>query len=300
MSKNQEQLDIEVDINEVPKKDSEIKVEIAEEPVSKTNREIEPEEGLENLKAQLEAEKHARFDAEKRAYEASANAVRASNEVQEVNLHLMNSAIETIRQNSEILKANYRDAMTIQDYDRAASIQHEMTVNSSKLLDLEQGKVSLEQTPKKQVSDISKNSNPVEALASQLTPRSANWIRKNPQYATNPKLYQKMVAAHQLVTNDDIETESDEYFEKVESLLGIRQNYSQENYQDPTLGTAKTTQKRSSPPAAPVSRGGNGTGSRPNVVRLTADQRDAAKSSGLTDEEYARHLLELRKEGKIN
>jgi hypothetical protein len=234
MDKNQEQLDIEVDINEVPKKDPEIKVEISEEPVLKTNREIEPEEGLENLKAQLEAEKQARFDAEKRAYEASANAVRASNEVQEVNLHLMNSAIETIKQNSEILKANYRDAMTIQDYDRAAYIQHEMTVNSSKLLDLEQGKVSLEQTPKKQVSDISKNSDPVETLASQLTPRSANWIRKNPQYATNPKLYQKMVAAHQLVINDDIETESDEYFEKVESLLGIRQRDSQENYQDRT------------------------------------------------------------------
>jgi len=38
---------------------------------------------------------------------------------------------------------------------------------------------------------------------------------------------------------------------------------------------------------------------RSNVVRLTKDQAEMASMLGMTDKEYAKHMLDLRKEGKI-
>ena len=64
--------------------------------------------------------------------------------------------------------------------------------------------------------------------------------------------------------------------------------------------SAKVTQRRSAPPAAPVSRSGNGTGSSPNVVRLTSAEREIASMMGMTDKEYAKNKVALQKEGKLN
>ena len=63
---------------------------------------------------------------------------------------------------------------------------------------------------------------------------------------------------------------------------------------------AAPAQRRSSPAAAPVSRSGTGTGGgSPNVVRLSADEREMAKMMGMTAEEYARNKLALIKDGKL-
>jgi phage I-like protein len=63
---------------------------------------------------------------------------------------------------------------------------------------------------------------------------------------------------------------------------------------------ASSTQRRSSPPAAPVSRSNNTSGTRPNVVRLTAAEREMADNMGMKPEEYAKNKLALQKEGKLH
>jgi phage I-like protein len=49
-----------------------------------------------------------------------------------------------------------------------------------------------------------------------------------------------------------------------------------------------------------VSRAASSDGPRPNTVRLTADEREIAKSMGLTDVEYAKNKLDLQREGLMN
>ena len=71
-------------------------------------------------------------------------------------------------------------------------------------------------------------------------------------------------------------------------------------YEDPMAQSASVTQRRSAPPAAPVSRGGNGTGSNPNRVTLSAAEREMAQMMGMTNQEYAQNKLSLQKEGKLN
>jgi len=297
MAKDQEQIEIDVDMVEEKPKDDEIEIVKAEETPERKG--IEPEEGLESLRAQLEREKAARIEAEKRAQQHSESAAKAKNEVQDSNLHLVNNAIETVKQNTSILHSQYAEAMSLNDYMRAAEIQTAMSTNSAKLLQLEQGKQALESTPKAAPERVAP-SDPVEALAAQLSPRSADWVRRNPQCVTDARMYQKMVAAHNLAMADGHTADSDDYFSAIEDTLRINRKDPVIQQGDAMADSAKVTQRRSAPPAAPVSRSGNGTGSSPNVVRLTSAEREIASMMGMTDKEYAKNKVALQREGKLN
>jgi hypothetical protein len=72
---------------------------------------------------------------------------------------------------------------------------------------------------------------------------------------------------------DGISPDADEYFEAVETTLRMRRPEPVRD-DDPMTDAAKPTQRRTPPPAAPVSRSGAGPGARPNTVRLTAQERD--------------------------
>jgi hypothetical protein len=303
MSTEPEQIEIDIDAAEKTEKEpvkEEIEVVKAEEaPAASEKKVIPPEEGLEEFKKRFELERKARIDAEKRAQVAALDAHKAKGEVHDTNLQLVANAIDTINQQNEILKSHYSAAMSSGDFDRAAEIQNNMSSNNAKLVSLEQGKTALENTPKPPPPRPAPPADPVEAIASQLSPRSAEWIRQHPEYARDRRLFQKMIAAHNLISADGVAPDSDEYFSGVERVLNIRPQEQVRN-DDAMADSAKVTQRRSGPPAAPVSRSGTGTGSRPNVVRLTAEEREMASAMKMTDQEYAKAKLALQKEGKLN
>jgi len=260
-------------------------------------RGMDPDEGINDLKLKLEQERNGRIEAERQARRATEVAVEAKNEVQDTNLHLVKNAIDTVKRNNDILKYNYSEAMAVGDYTKAAEIQEGMSMNTSKLMELERGRSHMESAPKYEVPQQQRPSDPVEALASQLSPRSADWVRRNPQCVTDPRMYQKMVAAHNLAMADGYQADSDDYFGFVEDTLRISKRVDV-GEEDPMSASAKVTQRRS-PPAAPVSRSGTGTGSRPNVVRLTKAEAETAKDLGMTEQDYARNKLLLQKEGRL-
>jgi len=295
-TKDEDQIEIEIDDAASPVTD-EVKVEVV--PDSTKKRVVEPDDGLEALKVALQQEKAARLAAEQRAQDAAQFAYSAQNEAHDSNLSLVSNAIATVGQTNEILKANYREAMSVGDYDRASDIQVEMASNQAKLLQLEQGKQALENQSRPQAPQPYQ-SDPVEALASQLSPRSANWLRAHPEFATDQRLYQKMLAAHNLAVADGHRVDSDDYFAEIEGTLRINRPEPAEDHSDPTQQAAQVTQRRSAPPAAPVSRSGTAPGTRPNTVRLTAQQIEMAELMGMTPQQYAKNLLALQKEGKLN
>ena len=250
------------------------------------------------LKEQLAGEQRARQAAEERANTLAQSEHRSKSEAQDANVHLIGNAIAVVEGQNENLKAQYRQAVVDQDADAMADIQMAMASNAAKLAKLEDGKAALEAAPKPEaprpvVSDQ------VEALASQLTPRSAAWVRAHPEYATDPAKYQKMLAAHNLAVADGIAPDSDAYFESVEDVLRI--NRAAPAASDDAMADAATvTQRRSAPPAAPVSRSGATPGTKPNRVTLSADEREMASMMGMTDVEYAQNKLALKKEGRLH
>jgi hypothetical protein len=302
MSGNEEQMSLDMGEEAAKTDDSAVEVvveadEAPAEAASAAKEEDDVQVQLKKLQQKLDEERQARREAERRARDAADQANKAYSEVEDTNLQLVVNAIDTVRRENEILKSHYKEAMSVGDYDRAAEIQESMGSNSAKLLQLENGKAAMEARPRPQ--QVPSYSDPVEGFASRLSPRSAEWIRKNPQFVTDQRLQQKMIAAHNLAVADGYRPDSDEYFEFVEDTLKIRRQQQQEaaaEVESPLSSAAKVAPKPA-PPAAPVNRSSS---PRANTVRLSAAEAETAKMFGMTEKEYAQHKLALQREGKMN
>jgi len=277
--------DLEVELPEVVKTET--------DPVIETEKTVDPvEEGIEDLKRQLEAEKAERAAAESRAREAAAReneaadrAHRATSEARDSNLNLVVGAIEKIKSEQELLEERFEQAAAAGDHRAMAKIQREFARGEAQLLQLEQGKQEMEKAPKEEIRR--QPVDPVEALASSMqasgSPRSAQWIRQHPDYARDPNLNRKMLAAHNLAVSDGLVPDTDEYFEAVETVLRLRNAGAAQQQEEPRA-------RQSAPPAAPSSRAAatNGGGTS-NRVRLSAEEVEMAEMMGMTPQEYAKH-----------
>jgi len=245
-----------------------------------------------DLKRQLEAEKAARIRAEQQAHQANRETHRAKSEVDDTNLQLVVNAIDTVNRDIELLSQAHTYALQSGDFDRATKIQREMSANEAKLLQLENGRQAMENAPRQPEPQMAPL-DPVEDFASRLSPRSADWVRKHPEFVRDQRLNAKMIAAHNLAVADGIPTDTDEYFEAIEETLKVTpKNDTDDQY------AAKAVRRRdAAPAAAPANRGGQSASS--NVVRLSAAEREMAEMMGMKPEDYAKNKVALKKEGKI-
>lgn len=258
----------------------------------------DPKLAIAELNRKLKEANQRAQEAERAAREEYSRSQAARAEVEDTNLHLVNNAIETVKRENEILKANLRDAMAAGDYDKVAEAQESLSMNAAKLLQLENGRESMKNQPRQQVQPVQRTQDPLEQVKASLSPRSAAWVDEHPEFVRDPRLFRKMVAAHELAVSDGIEPDSDEYFASVEKTLGVGKPV--EVQEEAMSSASQATQRRAAPAAAPVSRSGTGSGSRPNVVRLTSAEREMAEMMGMTEKEYATNKLALQREGKLN
>jgi hypothetical protein len=256
------------------------------------------EEGIKKLKKQLADEQAAHAATAQRAREAENSEVKAKTDVQATQLDLVKGAIATTTQALDVLEGKYAEAAAAGDWAAAAKVQREIGSNSARLLQLENGKTALEKAPKPVARE---SSDPVEQFTSNMTPRSAAWVRAHPEFVRDARLNRKMIRAHEDAIDEGIAPDTDAYFESIEKTLALRQAPADDGETEVALSDAArpTSQRSPAPAAAPVSRSGNGNGSRPNVVRLSAEQREIAKLNGMTDEEYARQVVALKSEGRL-
>lgn len=275
----------------------------AAKPTAET---VTPEAGIEKLRKQLKDEQDARAAADERARQAAQAEVEARSRVQTTELDLVKNAIATVTQANDALESKYADAMAAQDWAAAAKLQRQMGDNSAKLAQLEAGKSHLEKQPKP-VPRAPVDA--VEAFCAQLSAPSASWVRAHPEFARDPHKNRQMIAAHELAMARGHKPDTDDYFKSIEKTLDLAPppvangNGAHAADADPLAESAAVAVggRQSSPAAAPVSRSGNGAnGSRPNIVRLTADEVEIAQNMGMTPEEYARNKVALKKEGKLS
>lgn len=274
--------------------DDEIELELEQEELPEVPENEEPE-FVKDLKAQLAAEKAARAAAEQKLHQAAREVHHARSEVDDTNLQLVVNAIDTVNRDIDLLKQAHTYAMQNGDFARATEIQSEMSANAAKLLQLENGRQAMESAPRKP-EPVAPPADPVEAFASQLSRRSADWVRQHPEFVTDPRMNAKMIAAHNLAVADGIPTDTDEYFEAIEQTLKVAPKAAKTETDDQYA--AKVVRRRDAAPAAAPSNRGNQSAST-NVVRLSAAQREMAEMMGMKPEEYAKNLVALKKEGKM-
>lgn len=298
MADNKDDDHVEVVLDEKEPVEPEIEVQKTENV--EADDASDPKLAIAELNRKLREANQRAQQAEKTAREQYENSLAARAEVEDTNLHLVNNAIDTVKRENDILKANLRDALASGDYDKAAEAQEAISMNAAKLLQLENGREAMKTQQRQPVQPMPRAVDPVEQVKASLSPRSAAWVDKNPEYVRDQRLFRKMVAAHELAVADGIEADSDEYFAAVEKTLGIRSRMETETDEGAFSSASQPVQRRAAPPSAPVSRSAGGTGSKPNVVRLTSAEREMADMMGMTEKEYALNKLALQREGKLN
>lgn len=308
MSKKDEQFEFDIADGAQPEtKADEVEVVVEEQPkareaASSKEREVPTEEGIDSLKARLEEERAARLDAEKRAREAQEQAFRAYTEVESNERALVNNAITSLKRDQDVLKAQLREVMSIGDYDVAADIQLKMSRNEAELMQLEHGFREMQNKPQTRMPEQAPQYE-VDVLINNVTPRSAEWLRRNRDSLLDGRNVRIMRRAHEDAVDHGMIPESDEYFRFVEKRLNIGSEpsrYAQEE-ESAFSSAAAPVQRRSAPPAAPVSRAApTSSGSRPGTIRLNADQVEAAKISGLSPKEYYEQMVREEKRKSMN
>lgn len=261
--------------------------------------ETDPEKAIKKLNKQLKKEKKAREKAERMASEANLHVRQAYAEDHETKKQLLASAIDKLKTDNSIYTAQYAEAMSVNDYEKAAQIQQALALNANKLSELETGydrmKVSQPQIP-----DIarpkSELDNIIDAVSKQ-SPKSAKWLKQNKDHLDSDKMIRRMFRAHEDAVDDGIRPDSDEYFEFIEDRLGLRQKQEKQRQkeEDSVMSSASKPVKSVQPSPAPVERYSN----RPNVVRLTALEAQTARDLGMTEKEYAMNKLALQKAGRM-
>lgn len=301
----------EVDVSEKDVKVSEEKPKIT--PVGKGSDVDEREVALRNLKSQYEyqkqlaaAEREARMRAEQFAAQQVQNVQYAQTEVQDSNLRIIQNAIASTQAQAEQAERMYADAMAAGDYETAARAQRAIAQAETHLLQLENGKVRLEEVLSEttegrvmspQVPSFAPRvpRDPVDVYAERLTPKSAAWLRDHPEVVDR---IPRLTRAHEDALEDGLAPESPEYFSYIEKRLGVGRQRSDSG-----------RETRKNVVSAPVSSSGSvssRSSNSSNSMILSSDEVEMAilAEPGLSREkaieEYARNKAYLIKTGKMS
>lgn len=273
----------------------------------------EREQALADLRKQLDEktaaearERAAREQAEKFARDQHLKVKTAEVEIQDSNLRTIVNAIDSVEQAAKAAVRAYADASANGDYEAAAEAQRSIARAESQLLQLNNGKRALEdrlqaRTEGRVQDDVPQfrpqPQDPIEAMAANLTPKSAAWLRAHPDAA---KHVSKLTAAHSAAVElEGIEVESPAYFEYIEKRLGMGEA-SPPKKEDPA------PPRKQPIPSAPTNSGsGSGGGNSPSQMTLSPGEVEIAilnepslpRDKAL--EIYARNKAALIREGKL-
>ena len=255
---------------------------------------------------------------------ADAEKVRQTSQesLQDSQIAQVSAAIDTLNSNMDIYEQQIEQASAEGNHRLVASLNRKMGEASAQKLQLETGKQAMEAAkanppapPQGRTGpDLTGVTDPAEYAARQVEHagyhRSARWLRNNPQMVRNQKNWGALQTVHQLFMHEfgEDKVDTDDYFRFVEGHKLIAPHLSgstarsnghdttNDNAGDDTSatsGAAKGAERKGAEdrpmPAAPVDRS-NGAS---RGVRLTPAEQEAARDSGLTDEEYAENKKAL-------
>ena len=293
----QESLDLPVEDQNEPQNILIDEPDVADEVVIiETKGKNDPlEDSIEELKAKLKDTKQKYNEEKKARQEAESVAYKASAESEENQIHLVSGALETLRREQEMLKHTMKEVMAVGDFDRAVELQESFQSNINKITRLEDGLTEMKNTPRREAPAPARDI--VDTLMQQVTPRSARWLDSNREHLQDSRMLRIMERAHGDALDNQIIPESDDYFRFIENRLGIGKTKEAprgsryDDDDDVMSGASNSTNRRqSAPAAAPVSRSSGGPTGNPRVIRLTPDQAEAARISGISPKEYWENL----------
>lgn len=290
-------LPLDVDILKEDEKDAPVKAATEEKSVAEDDPVESLRRQLAEAKEEAAAERRARAEADRRSQDNEVRAQTAAHHTIAAQLDSVESALSQTKLRAENAKRAYASAMEVADYDAAAKAQEELTSATYDIRTLDQGKREL-QHRQKQVKEQpapqprqerSGVDGYIDGIMENSSSKAQDYIRRNRASLKSEKDVNRMIAAHELAVNSDIEPDTEAYFAAIDKQMGWNQ---QPVEQRPApKPQAKTV-------AAPVSRDGAPGTANPNRVTLTPAQVAIAKELGISPTAYAKNLMKLKANGR--
>jgi hypothetical protein len=257
-------------------------------------------DGVELLKRQLSEKQREAEEIRRQKTQLEQYAYRAAQEVksyqvqsQDNQLIAFTNAIASFERDADMLERDYANTLAEGDYNRAAKIQRQMSQIESKLIQLAQGRESvqekleyerqaLEQQRRQPPPRIEQQPvDPIEAAIQAVqSPTSQAWLRSHRDVLADPVKKNLMTAAHWEAEAMGIQADTPEYFSHIESKV-----YDAE----PSRPAAQQPRSRQAMAAAPVSRTNSAHNFRAGqqvTMTLSPAERQAARDIDMSDEEY--------------
>lgn len=307
-TKNDDDIDIEIVDNPAEEDEAPAegkKAEATAAPAADAGKPATADAGIDDLKRQL-SEKEAEALNERNARIAALRerdqiAERSRSEVEQSHYSVISNAMEAVQTAIDKAKGDLKAAWTEGDFDKAANLQAEISEKAAELVTLRAGKSQLEQQRKQppRQPEQRQQAQPADPYAS-FTPRTADWLRKHPEYLSDKTKNLKIVAAHNMAVADGHVPDSDSYFDYCEKFVGLKSEPAKEEEQAPAP-------RARAMPSAPVSGRSvsTSTGQPAGRITLTKDEADFAKanwpnlSPADAYKEYAKNKRQLAAEGRM-
>ncbi len=212
---------------------------------------------------------------------------RESEEQEEV---AVGSALAAAKAEADKAQSDYVTALNAGDNAAAAEAQRRMSRAEARIDRLEIGQQEIEarkKTPKpeeKPVRAIPQTGDPVDSY--NLPDDCKTWLKTHREFLTDPRKAIELDRADRLARLKGLGPGNPQYLPEIEKEVFPAKAESEQE---------QPANERASIMSAPVSReapsGGGQRSSR--TIRLTAEQREAAKLAGISEVEYAKQLQKL-------
>ena len=236
------------------------------------------------LQADIEKERSAKEAANRRAADERAAAEAARQEAQAARTSLADRELDTItasiataQAEGDAAQRDYAAASEIGDWAKQAEAQRRMSNAAAKTFGLERDKAELElrKSSPRAEEPARRANDPFEEHVSRFSDRTAQWMREHRDWIIDPKRNAKVVGAHNFAVSEGKIPDTDEYFDYVERMLGLRGDAARN-------GAANgTSPRRATPVVAPVNGGAgahsSGAENRGPTVTLSRNEEKMAK-----------------------
>jgi hypothetical protein len=249
-----------------------------------------------------EAERRGRMEAEQREQSRSQEVEQYRSQAQTAEQRAVTNYLDAANRESESAQRELETALNAGDYANVAKIQAKIAKTAAQIVQLETAKTAIDaqvrQPQQVRVDATSRQVDPTEQFISAQNPRVQALLRQHPEMVVSksgrPDFSNAAWAAHHSALAQGIAEGSEDYFAHLAESVAPRQRQ-QADEQDEL-----PAQRRAAQVAAPVSRDTpNNTGRSATRIRLSPEQVEIARISGITEAQYAENLQALKSEGKI-
>jgi hypothetical protein len=188
-----------------------------------------------------------------------------------------------------VAKDKLKQAYESGDSEKITEAQEALTDVKLKLQNIERAKPAL-QKQAEEVKTLQQTQAPAPqpASQSQVDPKAEAWRERNSWFGEDEEMTALALGLHEKLVRAGVDPRSDDYYRRVDETMRRRFPESFEDDDSQSRGKTKLSRNRPATVVAPVTRS-----TAPRQVRLTPSQVAIAKKLGLSNQEYAKAMIEL-------